>query len=173
MAERHRASRRRPAGVLDTCVYIDLALLNPAELPAVPELTAITFAELQQGVSMARDPATRAARLEVLGAAMADFDPLPFDAAAAARYGTLVTLTIAAGRQPRPRRIDLMIAAVASAHGLPLYTRNVADFRGWARRWRSSGSDRPGRGAAAAEGRVSRAGRSYPWRPRCGRPPGR
>ncbi|MEU6232073.1 type II toxin-antitoxin system VapC family toxin [Kitasatospora sp. NPDC047058] len=130
MAERRRAPRRRPAGVLDTCVYIDLALLSPADLPAVPELTAITFAELQQGVSMARDPASRAARLEVLGAAMADFDPLPFDAAAAARYGTLVTLTIAAGRQPRPRRIDLMIAAVASAHGLPLYTRNVADFRG-------------------------------------------
>ncbi|MED7954693.1 type II toxin-antitoxin system VapC family toxin [Streptomyces sp. BE303] len=131
MAERRRAPRRRrPAGVLDTCVYIDLALLGAADLPAVPELTAITFAELQQGVSMARDPVSRAARLEVLGAAMADFEPLPFDAAAAARYGTLVTLTIAAGRQPRPRRIDLMIAAIASAHGLPLYTRNLADFKG-------------------------------------------
>ncbi|WP_371481362.1 type II toxin-antitoxin system VapC family toxin [Kitasatospora sp. NBC_00315] len=130
MAERRRSPRRRPAGVLDTCVYIDLALLDPAELPAVPELTAITFAELQQGVAMARDPLSRAARLEVLGAAMADFDPLPFDGAASARYGTLVALTIAAGRQPRPRRIDLMIAAVASANGLPLYTRNIADFRG-------------------------------------------
>lgn len=116
--------------MLDTCVYIDLALLNPADLPAVPELTAITLAELHQGVSMARDPVSRAARLEVLGAAMADFEPLPFDAAAAARYGTLVTLTLAAGRQPRPRRIDLMIAAVASAHGLPLYTRNLGDFKG-------------------------------------------
>ncbi|MFI6446178.1 type II toxin-antitoxin system VapC family toxin [Kitasatospora sp. NPDC050543] len=129
MAER-RGRRRRPAGVLDTCVYIDLALLDPAALPVVPELTAITVGELQQGVAMARDALTRTARLEVLGAAVADFDPLPFDAAAAARYGTLVALTIAAGRQPRPRRIDLMIAAIASAHGLPLYTRNIADFRG-------------------------------------------
>ena len=71
-----------------------------------------------------RGGAGRARRHRDLGVASA------FDAAAAARYGTLVTLTIAAGRQPRPRRIDLMIAAVASAHGLPLYTRNVADFRG-------------------------------------------
>ncbi|MER5625263.1 hypothetical protein ABT061_29930 [Streptosporangium sp. NPDC002544] len=49
---------------------------------------------------------------------------------AAARYGTLVALTIAANRDPRPRRMDLMIAAVASTRGLPLYTRNDADFKG-------------------------------------------
>lgn len=96
MAERH------PAGVLDTCTYIDLDVLDPADLPAVPELTAITMAELQQGVAMAKDAAVRAARMEKLGAAVADFDPLPFTGDAAARYGTLVALAIAAGRDPRP-----------------------------------------------------------------------
>jgi predicted nucleic acid-binding protein len=121
---------RHPSGVLDTCTYIDLDVLDPADLPAVPELTAITMAELQQGVAMAKDPAVRAARMEKLGAAVADFDPLPFDGDAAARYGTLVALAIAAGRDPRPRRMDLMIAAIASVQGLPLFTRNADDFKG-------------------------------------------
>lgn len=124
MADRH------PAGVLDTCTYIDLDVLDPEDLPAVPELTAITMAELQQGVAMARDAAVRAARMEKLGAAVADFDPLPFNGDAAARYGTLVALAIASGRDPRPRRMDLMIAAIASVQGLPLFTRNADDFKG-------------------------------------------
>ncbi|MFC4034469.1 type II toxin-antitoxin system VapC family toxin [Streptomyces polygonati] len=124
MADRH------PAGVLDTCTYIDLDVLDPEDLPAVPELTAITMAELQQGVAMAKDAAVRAARMEKLGAAVADFDPLPFNGDAAARYGTLVALAIAAGRDPRPRRMDLMIAAIASVQGLPLFTRNADDFKG-------------------------------------------
>jgi toxin FitB len=121
---------RHPSGVLDTCTYIDLDLLDPADLPAVPELTAVTLAELHQGVAMAKDPATRAARMEKLGAAVADFDPLPFDDSAAARYGTLVALTLATRRDPRPRKMDLMIAAIASARGVPLFTRNADDFKG-------------------------------------------
>nr|WP_198537057.1 type II toxin-antitoxin system VapC family toxin [Streptomyces sp. SID8359] len=124
VAERHRV------GVLDTCTYIDLDLLEPERLPALPALTAISLAELQQGVAMARDPLVRAARMEKLGAAVADFEPLPFDADAAARYGTLVTLVLAARRDPRPRRLDLMIAAIASVRELPLYTRNADDFKG-------------------------------------------
>jgi predicted nucleic acid-binding protein len=116
--------------VLDTCAYIDLDVIDPAALPAIPEITAVTLAELHQGVAMARDAATRAARTEKLGAAVADFDSLSFDGEAAARYGTLVALAINAGRDPRPRRMDLMIAAIASARGLPLYTRNAEDFRG-------------------------------------------
>ncbi|AWS47394.1 type II toxin-antitoxin system VapC family toxin [Streptosporangium sp. 'caverna'] len=121
---------RDGSGVLDTCTYIDLDLIDPARLPAIPEITAITLAELHQGVAMAKDAGVRAARMEKLGAAVADFEPLPFDGDAAARYGTLVALTIAADRDPRPRRMDLMIAAVASTRGLPLYTRNDADFKG-------------------------------------------
>ncbi|MER7854605.1 type II toxin-antitoxin system VapC family toxin [Streptomyces bacillaris] len=124
MAERHRV------GVLDTCTYIDLDLLEPERLPALPALTAISLAELQQGVAMAGDPLVRAARMEKLGAAVADFEPLPFDADAAARYGTLVALVLAARRAPRLRRLDLMIAAIASVRELPLYTRNADDFKG-------------------------------------------
>ncbi|MFF0148370.1 hypothetical protein ATK36_6039 [Amycolatopsis sulphurea] len=124
MTERHEA------GVLDTCTYIDLGLLDPAALPKIPELTAVTMAELHQGVAMAKAPAVRAARTEKLGAAIVDFVPLPFDGEAAARYGTLVALVLAAKRNPRPRRMDLMIAAIASSRDLPLYTRNADDFKG-------------------------------------------
>jgi predicted nucleic acid-binding protein len=121
----------RPAsGVLDTCAYIDLGVLDPATLPEIPEITAVTMAELHQGVVMAKDAMTRAARTEILGAAIVDFDPLPFDADAATRYGTLVALTLEANRDPRPRRIDLMIAAIASSRGLSLFTRNESDFKG-------------------------------------------
>ncbi|WP_410627620.1 type II toxin-antitoxin system VapC family toxin [Amycolatopsis sp. cmx-8-4] len=124
MAENHEV------GVLDTCVYIDLALLERSQLPAVAELTAVSMAELHQGLAAARDPAVRAARTEKLGAAIADFAPLPFNGDAATRYGTFVAMVIAVGRDPRPRKMDLMIAATASVHDLPLYTRNAKDFKG-------------------------------------------
>jgi toxin FitB len=122
--------RARPSsGVLDTCTFLDLDRIDPADLPAVPELTAVTLAELHQGVAMAHDARSRAARTELLGAAIVEFDPLPFDGAAAARYGSLVGLVVAAGRSPKPRRMDLMIASIASVRSLPLYTRNAEDFR--------------------------------------------
>lgn len=124
VAERHEF------GVLHTCAYIDLGRLDPAALPAVPEITAITMAELHQGVAMATSVIARAARTEILGAAIVDFEPLPFDGEAATRYGTLVALTVAAKRSPKPRRMDLMIAAIASSRDLPLYTRNADDFLG-------------------------------------------
>jgi predicted nucleic acid-binding protein len=48
---------------------------------------------------------------------------------AARIYGNLSALVIAAGRNPRPRRLDLMIAATAVVHQLPLFTRNSDDFK--------------------------------------------
>lgn len=116
--------------MLDTCTLIDLPSLDPAVLPDYPEITSVTVAELQQGAAMAQDPMSRAARTERLQMAAVDFVALPFDGEATARYGTLVALTLAANRSPKPRRMDLMIAAVASVHGLALYTRNMDDFKG-------------------------------------------
>jgi predicted nucleic acid-binding protein len=121
---------RHESGVLDTCAYIDLDQLDATVLPSVPEITAITMAELHQGVAMAKSSAVRAARGEKLGAAIIEFDPLPFDGDAATRYGSLVALTLDADRDPKPRKLDLMIAAIASSRGLPLYTRNISDFVG-------------------------------------------
>jgi predicted nucleic acid-binding protein len=54
---------------------------------------------------------------------------VPFDIAAAESYGLLANLARAAGRDPRPWRPDLLIAATVERHGLSLATRNAADFR--------------------------------------------
>ncbi|MFJ9775551.1 type II toxin-antitoxin system VapC family toxin [Kitasatospora sp. NPDC101157] len=124
MTERHER------GLLDTCVVIDLPQIDPRLLPVDAALSSIVLAELAQGVAMAKDPVQMLARAQRLADVEAEFAALPFDREAARRFGTLVALTIQAERDPRPRRMDLMIAATAAAHGLPLYTRNGADFAG-------------------------------------------
>ena len=45
-------------------------------------------------------------------------------------YGLLAARVVKAGRQPRARVMDLLIAATAHAHGATLYTRNADDLRG-------------------------------------------
>ena len=59
-----------------------------------------------------------------------DFEPLPFDAAAARAFGRVAASLRRAGRKPAARAYDAMIAATAIAHRLPLYTCNPGDFAG-------------------------------------------
>jgi predicted nucleic acid-binding protein len=66
----------------------------------------------------------------VLQRAENEFDPIPFDAEAARAFGRVTAAVQEIGRTPRRRVADLMIAAVATAHGLPLYTTNPDDFAG-------------------------------------------
>jgi toxin FitB len=124
-------AERAPRGVLDTSVIIDLAVVPEEALPSDTAITTVTLAELSQGPHLATGARERALRLERLQVVEALYRaPLPFDASAARRYGTLVALVMSAGQAVRPRRLDLMIAATAAAHGLPLYTRNGHDFQG-------------------------------------------
>jgi hypothetical protein len=116
--------------MLDTSAVIDLPALDPARLPVEVAIPAIVLAELAHGVAMTKSAEQVMIRSQRLADIEAAFAAIPFDREAARRYGTLVAVTIAANRDPRPRRIDLMIAATAAAHGLPLYTRNPDDFRG-------------------------------------------
>lgn len=118
-------------GLLDTSVVIALAGIAPEHIPSKSYLSAITLAELLQGVHMTSDPEIRGQRVERVNSITSTFrQPLPFDERAARLYGTLVSLVIAAGRNPRPRRLDLMIAATAQANDLPLFTRNAKDLLG-------------------------------------------
>ncbi|MFB7129795.1 MULTISPECIES: type II toxin-antitoxin system VapC family toxin [unclassified Kitasatospora] len=123
-------SERRQCGLLDTCVVIDLPQIDPELLPFEVAVPSVVLAELSQGVAMAKDPVQMLARAQRLADVEAEFTALPFDREAARRFGTLIALTIQAKRDPRPRRMGLMIAATAAAHGLPLYTRNADDFIG-------------------------------------------
>jgi predicted nucleic acid-binding protein len=117
-------------GLLDTCVVIDLPLIDSRLLPVEAAVSSVVLAELAQGVAMTKDPAEMMARAQRLADVEAEFAAVPFDREAARRFGTLVALTVKANRNPRPRRMDLMIAATAAAQGLPLFTRNAADFKG-------------------------------------------
>jgi tRNA(fMet)-specific endonuclease VapC len=124
------AAPDRPArGLMDTNTLILLPQLDdPAMLPAEPLISAITLAELSVGPLVARTEAERAARQAHLQQAEADFEPLPFDAAAARAFGQVAASLRTAGRKPAARSYDAMIAAVALANDLPLYTCNPDDF---------------------------------------------
>lgn len=113
--------------VLDTSVVI---ATDVATLQGELAVSTVTLAELHFGVLVARDAGTRAERLRRLSVLQRTFDALPLDDAVAAAYGELAAAVVAAGRSPRPRSLDLLIAATARAHGAALYTRNVDDFVG-------------------------------------------
>lgn len=115
-------------GLLDTSVVIDHDLIDPSLLPDESAIAAVTLAELAAGPHATSDERERARRQDRLTWAAATWDPLPFDAEAARAYGRIFSALRNAGRSSRSRMADLLIAATAAAHGLPLYTRNPADF---------------------------------------------
>lgn len=130
---------RSAQGLLDTSIMILRKWINPAELPDQMAISAVTLAELSAGPHQVRrndeqsdydEHAERARRLDVLQRAENEFDPIPFDAEAARIYGRVTAAVITAGRKPRRRPADLMIAAIAIAEDLPLFTTSPDDFAG-------------------------------------------
>jgi predicted nucleic acid-binding protein len=117
-------------GLGDTNIIILLERLAPADLPAELLISTVTLAELAAGVHSAPDSVERARRTVRLQRTEASFEPLPFTAEAARQYGVLAAEAIAIGRKPGGRVADLMIASVAAANRLPLFTTSPADFRG-------------------------------------------
>lgn len=117
------------SGLLDTSTLILLPRLRDESLlPERPLISAITLAELSVGPLVASTESERAARLAHLQQAEADFDPLPFDADAARAFGQVAAALRRSGRKTSARAYDAMIAAVALANDLPLYTCNPDDF---------------------------------------------
>jgi tRNA(fMet)-specific endonuclease VapC len=124
-------SRREGKGILDTSIVIFLSRLrDEVALPAEPMITAITLAELAVGPLVAGRGDERAARQAQLQQAEADFVALPFDAEAARAFGPVSASLRAMGRKTSARAYDAMIAAIAIANDLPVYTCNPGDFEG-------------------------------------------
>jgi predicted nucleic acid-binding protein len=120
---------RHPVGLLDTCVLIDINAIDEAKLPVRAQISTVTLAELGLGIALATTPETLAVRTERMLEIEHGFDPLPFSATAARRFTSMAKLVVVSGRNPKPRKVDLMIAAVASVNDLPLFTRNPDDFK--------------------------------------------
>jgi predicted nucleic acid-binding protein len=126
-------------GLLDTNILILRRWIDTRELPAEMAICAVTLAELSAGPDQVRsntdqddydEHAERARRLDVLQRVEHEFDPIPFGIEAARTYGRVTAAVVSAGRKPRRRVADLMIAATAIAEDLPLFTTNPDDFEG-------------------------------------------
>ncbi|MFT4232701.1 MAG: type II toxin-antitoxin system VapC family toxin [Leucobacter sp.] len=122
-------------GLLDTGVLIARSRIGPESLPRQAAITAITLGELAVGVHAVAgsNPAAvleRANRTLILQQVENEFDPIAYGPEAARMFGALSAAVFAAGRKPRGRSLDLMIAATAAVEGLPLYTTNPRDFAG-------------------------------------------
>jgi predicted nucleic acid-binding protein len=125
------ADVRRPRGLIDASVVIDLPDVDVERLPIEIAISAVTLAELALGPRATSHLTERADRQDRLQRTEATFEPLPMDAAAVRAYGRICAALMTSGRKARGKRaLDLLIAATALSAGLPLYTRNPDDFVG-------------------------------------------
>ena len=128
---RRRVSR---SALLDTS-----ALINAVDARAVASLpferlfiASLTYAELRLGLATATDLTVLRQRMQRVDDITRLFGPgLPFDDACALEYQRIVERAVGGGQRPRTNVVDRMIAAVASAHSMPLITSNAAAFRGF------------------------------------------
>ena len=116
--------------MLDTSVYMDFDIVDLGRFAGgTPVLAAVSVGELAYGLQLG-SAEQQAVRDALYREAIMDYEILPYGVEEAKLYGVLATLVRAAGRNPRPRRLDLQIAATAGAARLPLLTCNPADFVG-------------------------------------------
>jgi toxin FitB len=113
--------------ILDTSV---LLASDVRPLEGELAISSASIAELHFGVLVTVDETVRAERLRRLSLFERTFEALPIDSAVATSYGQLAAAVVSAGRQPRARAMDLLIAATAHANSARLYTRNASDLVG-------------------------------------------
>ncbi len=125
------SSSSDPIWLLDTSVVLDLEDTDVAgALPTGTSISVVTLAELTAGPLMTDDPLERTRRRQRLRKIEAAYDPITIDDEVARTFGDVAAAVRQAGRQPRKRQFDLLIAAVAMTYGLPLATRNADDLVG-------------------------------------------
>ena len=117
-------------GLLDTSVVLDHHLIDADLLPDESAIAAVTVAELAAGPHLTDDRDERAGRQDRLLWVTLTWDALAFDDDAARAFGRLCAAARASAPTQRHRVADLLVAATAVAHDLPLITRNPDDFVG-------------------------------------------
>lgn len=118
-----------PRYLLDTNMCIYLMKNQPEEiarrfaqcLVGDVEISVITYAELESGVSVASAPERERANLAGL---IEDIPVAPFDAAASIAYGPMRLAT----RDSKKDHLDKLIAAHTLALGVAVVTNNQKDF---------------------------------------------
>lgn len=118
-----------PVALADTSVWIEPPTAGMAAYAEQVTVCIVTIAELEYGANT-RDPVDALSRRRRLRAIVDRFDVLPLDLRSTELYGALAELVRDQGRNPRPRRFDLLIAAIAARHGMPLLTRDRTGFAG-------------------------------------------
>src|SRR5947209_17994675 len=92
-----------PYYLLDTS-----AVVSGGVPDGISHISVITIVELISGVHAAADPDLRRNRRCRLVSVQRLFDPLPVDVDVVSAYDEVDAAVRATGRQPRPRRIDLL-----------------------------------------------------------------
>ena len=87
---------RRPRGLIDTSVVIDLGRIDPGNLSSEIAISVVTLAELAAGPHATVDLDERARRQDRLQRTEAAFEALPVDAAVARAYGRIYAAVAAA-----------------------------------------------------------------------------
>jgi len=119
--------------MLDTNICIHLIQNHPPEVlnrfhdlrRGDVVISAVTLAELRHGVE--RAPAVRDLAARALDNLLAYLPVMPFDEAAATRYGVLAALV----KDRKRDALDRLIAAHAVSLELILVTNNEVDFKGY------------------------------------------
>ena len=114
-------------GLLDTSIFIAREDGRPlGDLPERVAVSVVTIGELQLGVISTDDDDLRARRADTLALARAA-DPIPISEAVMGSWARLVADCRAAGILRAAKLTDLLIAATAIEHGLPVVTQD-SDF---------------------------------------------
>lgn len=119
-------------GLIDTSVAIRLETAELRCLSTALATSALTIAELVAGpLAAGHDLERQQRRRHRLRWIEASTEVLHFDLRCAHAYAQIYENVRRVGRKPRgSRTVDLLIAATALAHDLPLYTLNAKDLRG-------------------------------------------
>ncbi|HWC08189.1 MAG TPA: PIN domain-containing protein [Solirubrobacterales bacterium] len=105
--------------------------ISRIQMPESAAISVLTLAELIAGPISVACRASRTHRADRLRRVESSLEAIDFDASCARSYGHIYAAVLAMGRKARgSHAVDLMIAATALAHELPLYTFNSRDLRG-------------------------------------------